>query len=148
MWKSIGGFTKRELDAADPPNRRWTRRMIRAKRFVAWIAEDAHGRPIGSGAVWLTEAQPRPKEISRWRPYILSMYTEPRHRGEGIASAIVRAGVQYAKDQGYGRITLHASDMGRSVYRRLGFDRGWEMRMKFDAPAPRGRAPARRRRAP
>ncbi|MCI4354618.1 MAG: GNAT family N-acetyltransferase [Thermoplasmata archaeon] len=144
MWEAIGGFSRRELDDADPVYREWTRRMMRARRFIGWVAVDARGRATGSGAIWLTEIQPRPTELHGWRPYILSMYTEPRHRGEGIASGIVRAAVQFARDRGYSRITLHASKMGRPVYRRLGFERSWEMRQLFRSK-PRSRRPAGRR---
>jgi GNAT superfamily N-acetyltransferase len=147
MWAAIGGFTGAELDGEGPVYRRWMRRMFRERRFLAWIAEDARGRPIGSGAVWLMEGQPRPGEVNGYRPYILSMYTAPGHRGEGIASTIVRTAVRFAKDHGYRRITLHASEMGRPIYRRLGFERGWEMRQRFDQPAARPARPARRRTA-
>jgi GNAT superfamily N-acetyltransferase len=140
MWEAIGDFTKSEIAAADPVYRRWMRRMWRQHRYFAWIVDDAEGRPVGSGAIWLSEAQPRPRDSPRFRPYILSMYTEPGHRGEGIASAIVRAAVDFARGRGYRRVTLHASVMGRSVYRRLGFERGWEMRLALDAPARRRRA--------
>jgi len=146
MFRAIGDYTRAELDAADRRYRRWVRRMSRAKRFLAWIAEDDRGRPIGSGALWLTEAQPRPRDPGPYRPYVLSMYTDPRHRGAGVASAIVRHAVQYAKDRRYSRITLHASEMGRPVYARLGFEPGSEMRRRVDVPVRRPRTPARRRR--
>ena len=144
MWEAIGGFTRRELDAADPVYRAWTRRMMNAGRFLGWIAEGADHRAIGSGAIWLTEIQPRPAELYGRRPYLLSMYTDPGHRGEGIASAIVRAAVRYARDHGYSRITLHASPMGRPVYARLGFERSWEMRQLFGRVAARHRTLERR----
>ena len=146
MWEAIGGSSVAELDEADPAYRRWVVQMQKARRLVAWIAEDRDGTPVGSGAVWLTEAQPRPTELARWRPYILSMYTEPAHRGQGIASAIVRAAVDYAKERKFGRITLHAAPMGRHVYERVGFERSWEMRMRFGRSAPRRRHRGSRRR--
>ena len=145
MWEAIGGSAARDLDAADPVYRRWTRRMMRARRLTAWIAEDPARAPLGSGAVWITEAQPRPKELARGRPYILSMYTEPGARGLGVASAIVRAIVAHAKREGYPRVTLHASPMGRPVYRRLGFERSWEMRLFLDRAVARSHAARRRR---
>jgi GNAT superfamily N-acetyltransferase len=146
MWVAIADYSNDELDAGDPVYRRWARRMMRQRRLLAWIAEDESGQPIGSGAVWLTEAQPRPGELAPWRPYILSMYTDEGHRGKGIASTIVRTAVNYARDHGFSRITLHASEMGRPVYRRLGFERSWEMRQRFDVPPTRRSVPARRRR--
>ncbi len=77
--------------------------------------------------VWLPEAQPRPGELDLPRPYLMSMYTVPSFRGRGVATRIVRASLDWAREHGYRRFTLHASDMGRSVYERLGFTPGREM---------------------
>jgi len=138
MWEAIGGRTPRELDRADPIYRRWMRRERRAGRFVAFLAEDASGRVIGSGAVWLQPAQPRPGKLARESmPYILSMFTEPEARGRGVASSLVRAMIAYATRRGYRRIFLHASAQGRPVYAALGFVPGNEMRLELPVGSAR-----------
>jgi ribosomal protein S18 acetylase RimI-like enzyme len=144
MWEAIRDHPTSALDAADRTYARWVRRMQAERRFIGWIASSTSGEVAGSGCLWLAEAQPRPLEPERWRPYILSMYTVPAYRGRGVASAVVRAAVRHARAAGYPRVTLHASVMGRSVYRSLGFERTWEMRRVFAAPAARA-APRRRR---
>ena len=49
----------------------------------------------------------------------------PEVRGKGVGSYISSAPLLWARDDGYRVGILHASDMGRSVYARLGFqDRG------------------------
>jgi len=139
MWEDIGGRTPSELDAADPIYGRWVRRESRAGRFIGFLVEDPGGRPVGSGAVWLSPSQPRPGRISRTTmPYVLSMFTEPEARGRGVASRIVRAMVAWSIRHGYRRIFLHASEHGRPVYARLGFVAGNEMRR--DLPARRAKA--------
>jgi len=64
-------------------------------------------------------------------PYVLSMYTEPEFRGRGVASRIVREMMRRSRARGFGRIVLHASRFGRSVYERLGFESGSEMRREL-----------------
>ncbi len=136
MWEDIGGWTRREIDRGIVPYRSWARKEMRAGRLVGFLFERDDGEVVGSGAVWLQPAQPRPGKLSRLSmPYIMSMYTAPEHRGEGIASALVREMVRWAARKGYRRIFLHASDRGRPVYARLGFVDGNEMRL--DLPAPR-----------
>jgi GNAT superfamily N-acetyltransferase len=138
MWEEIGGRTRAELDRADPAYRRWVVRETRAGRFIGFVVEDPRSRVVGSGAVWLQPAQPRPGRLARLQmPYILSMYTEPEFRGRGVASRLVRAMVRWATLRGYRRIFLHASRTGRPVYAKLGFVDGNEMRLDL----PRRRAP-------
>ncbi len=84
--------------------------------------------------------QPRPGYKRGVQPYLLSMYTEPDFRGRGVASRIVEAAVDWTRAQGYPSVRLHASDMGRRVYQRLGFKRAWEM--KLDFPKAKSRASA------
>ncbi len=75
--------------------------------------------------------QPHPKGRKRRQPYLMSMFTEPSFRGRGVASAIVDAAVEWSRVNGYPFVLLHASEMGRGVYERLGFERLWEMRLKL-----------------
>ena len=78
--------------------------------------------------------------------YLLSMFTEPDHRGEGHATRIVRAAMRWAKGRGIPLVVLHASELGESVYRRLGFERTREMRRSL-VPAPRRSARSSRKTA-
>jgi GNAT superfamily N-acetyltransferase len=132
MWRDIGGRTPGDIARAGPAYRRWIRREVAHRRFLAFVVEDRSGRTAGSGAVWISPVHPRPGRLSRLSmPYILSMYTEPAFRRRGVASRIVRAMVRWAKDHGYRRVYLHASRMGRPVYARLGFVLGREMRFEW-----------------
>ena len=140
MWEAIGGRLRAHLARADPVYRRWARREMRARRFFGFLVEAADGRPAGSGALWLVPTQPRPGRLARndRLPYVMSMYTEPEFRGRGVATRILRAQLRWATAHGYGRISLHASPMGRPVYERLGFVATNEMRRELPR-ARRGR---------
>ncbi len=151
MWEAIGGRTRHELDRADTAYRRWVRSESAGGRFFGYVVEEKGGRVAGSGAIWLAPQLPRPGRLSGRRlPYIHSMYTDPAFRARGVASRLVRTMVCWARARGYARIYLHASPMGRSVYARLGFVAGNEMRLELDASPTRARTrrSARPRRPP
>jgi GNAT superfamily N-acetyltransferase len=137
MWRDIGGYTAADLAAADPVFRRWARTRLRSGALFGWVVE-VGGEPAASGCVWLQEGQPRPRAPQGIQPYLLSVYTDPEHRGRGLATRILKVATQWVKRAKLPRFTLHASPMGRSLYRAHGWERTWEM--KIDLPAPRLRS--------
>jgi GNAT superfamily N-acetyltransferase len=130
MFEEIGGWNLRSLVRSESEYRRWALRERAAHRFFGFVVEDPAAGVVGSGVVWLQPAQPRPAPYQRLAmPYIMSMYTDPAFRGQGVASTLVRTMVRWATDRGYRRIFLHASKMGRPVYEGLGFESANEMRL-------------------
>ena len=143
MWRDIGGWRDSQLRRSIPAYRRWVRAEWRRGKFLAFLAIDRDGKALGSGAIWLFPTHPRVQRFTHELPYILSMYTELRARRRGVATAIVRACIEWAKRHHYPRLVLHASKMGMPVYERLGFVLGREMRLdligKRSIRGPRGR---------
>ena len=131
MWEDMGEGDRVELDAADTVYRRWARQQMKTKRLVGFILKDAKGRAVASGCIWLRPKQPGLGNSLLPNPYLLSMYTEPNCRGRGLGTRIVREAVRWCREHGYTRLILHASPQGRGLYRRLGFERTWEMRIKL-----------------
>ena len=107
----------------------WMVPRVASGEMVAWVAEGTDGRSLGSGAVWFQPTHPRPGIDDLRVPYVLSVYTTPRARGRGVATAVVRRAIALAKRLGYARVTLHASAMGRGVYERVGFHPTTELRL-------------------
>ena len=143
MWHDLGVKDKNELDMADKVYERWARARMKNETLHAWIAENA-GRILGGGCLWLQPTQPRPGS-NIWPqpvrtgqgsnpmlvPYLLSMYTEPHSRGLGVASGVVEKAVEWCRSNGFPQVRLHASEMGRKVYLKHGFQRTWEMRRRI-----------------
>jgi|GEM_PF-268271 len=134
--------------------RSWLAARLRDRSALAMVAVDGSGTVVASGCLWWQPSQPRPGMPGRTVPYIFSMFTDPAHRGRGLASALVGRLIGHAQKRRAPRVLLHASEAGRSVYARLGFERTWEMRLWLDPKIARARAtaerraPARRRRRP
>jgi GNAT superfamily N-acetyltransferase len=147
MWSDIGHRTEAEITEHDSRYRPWAKRRLRSGELVGCVAESNGGRVVASGLVWFRPDQPRPKLATLVSPYILSMYTEPDWRGNGIATRIVRELLVACRERGYPNVELHASRFGRRLYARLGFERTWEMRSWLDRrfapkkllPPPRAR---------
>jgi GNAT superfamily N-acetyltransferase len=109
---------------------RWLRSHLRNHEVLGWIGEEESGEIVGSGCLWLRPVL-RVAHPNLIRPHIFAMYTEGNHRGRGIASAIVKAAIEWCKRKDYERITLNASEKGRNVYARQGFEQSSEMRLKL-----------------
>lgn len=139
MWEDIDAHTSysaRALADADRVYRAWLLPRLRRHEVVGFIVELPRGTAVGSGCVWLRELQPRPLWPAGKLPYVMSMFTEPSARGRGVASSVIRSMLRWARKEGYPRVSLHASDMGRGVYTNLGFERTWEMRYDLRPPHP------------
>jgi GNAT superfamily N-acetyltransferase len=143
MWSEIGNRTEAEITEHDARYRPWAVARLRSGELVGVVAETRGGPAVGSGLVWFRPDQPRPKLLTLVSPYILSMYTEPAWRGRGVATRVVRELLSICRERGFPNAELHASRFGRRMYRRMGFERTWEMRTWLDrrfAPKPVGPA--------
>ena len=130
MWLDLGAREQRELGRADKVYARWARSRMKSGTLMGWVAEN-EGKVLGGGCVWLQPVQPRPGYKLMIQPYLLSMYTEPRYRGLGVASGVVEKALEWCRSNGFHQLRLHASEMGRKVYLKHGFERTWEMRRRI-----------------
>ncbi|HYZ15443.1 MAG TPA: GNAT family N-acetyltransferase [Candidatus Acidoferrum sp.] len=130
VWREAGGHEDDELVPQIPI---WTAFFVRAigeESYVAWIAEE-HGHPVGSGALLVHLAIPRPRIVSDREGRVQSVYVEPQARRRGIARAIMAEITAYARSVPLIRLTLHPSEDGRPLYASLGFVPLDEMGMRL-----------------
>lgn len=115
--------------------------MLARGEYVGWLAspDDASDNIIGGAGVQLQRALPRPftsadgTKVSDGRlGVIINVFTEPEWRRRGVAEMLLRRLIEWARAENIDRIILHASDEGRSLYQRLGFVAGNEMRFVGD----------------
>ena len=97
----------------------------------AWVIDDA-GMIAASGALKFTDWLPRPDGQRRGLVYVHSVYCAPEYRRQGLARRILQAMIAYCHENGWPRISLHASDMGRGLYEELGFQPTNEMRLVLE----------------
>lgn len=67
---------------------------------------------------------------------VLSVYTEPEYRGQGLCTQLMKNLVEYGRETGLGRVDLSATSKGYPIYKKIGFAdkeaRYTDMRYKFD----------------
>ena len=88
--------------------------------LVEWLLED-NGKIVATAAILFIEFPPTYTNQAGVKGYITNMYTDPDYRGKGIASAMLDKLSDEAKKRGVTRLWLHASRLGKPVYRRFGF---------------------------
>lgn len=81
------------------------------------------GEFVGAGGVSYFRVMPTYHNPSGRKAYIMNMYTAPDHRRRGIAYNTLDLLVKDAKAQGVSAISLEATDMGRPLYERYGFEK-------------------------
>lgn len=87
------------------------------KEVIAFDGE----RVIGCAGVCFLYVMPTFNHPSGKRAHLMNVYTHADYRKKGIASKMVKLLIEEAKKYGASEISLDASDMGRPVYKKLGF---------------------------
>jgi len=132
MFEEMSHPSAESLRIADDSYRSWASDMMKRRLLRGYVATAGNGKAAASGCVWLREVQPSPDRPSGMVPYVLSMYTRPEYRRNGLASKILTEATEWARKEGYHKIVLHASTVGRKVYSQLGWKRTWEMEFRYD----------------
>ena len=118
-------------DAMDSAYAVLLRYEIPAGSTRAWLIDD-DGVIAASGALKFTDWLPRPDGQRRGLVYVHSVYTVPEYRRRGLARRLLNAMIDYCRANGWPRISLHASDMGRGLYEELGFVPTNELRLMVE----------------
>jgi GNAT superfamily N-acetyltransferase len=98
-----------------------------------WLAEDRDGRALGTAALLVVRRFPSPQNPTRREGYLAHMYVRAEARRRGVGSALLRAALDATRDEGLVRLRLHATDDGRALYERFGFQaktNGMEFRVE------------------
>ena len=102
--------------------------------LIAFVARD-DGRIVSVAYLHIIEMPANSILLNGLYGEVLSVYTEPDHRGKGICTKLMQNLVEYGKKAGLGRIDLSATDEGYPIYAKIGFKdkehRYRDMRYKF-----------------
>lgn len=100
--------------------RAYYQRALPAGECIIYFAMD--GETIaGTGAVCFYEVMPTCDDPQGRKAFIMSMYTAPAYRRQGIATHLLGLLVAQARQRGVTAIALEATAMGRPLYARYGF---------------------------
>lgn len=100
--------------------------------YHAWVADTADGHPVASIGLKVISLPGSPRNISGHYSYVMSLYVEQSHRRQGIATSLMREMLNWSRLQGITEVRLHAAEMGRAIYERMGFRQTDEMRLMLE----------------
>ncbi len=129
MFRDMGYTDDAALDAMIAAFRPWVEVRLQSGEYVAWLVQTATGEVIAGGGVWLMDWPPHMIGGPGPRANILNVYTEMEYRGQGLARQLMEAILQWLRENHVGTVILHASEQGRTLYEKLGFQATNEMRL-------------------
>ncbi len=112
----------RQIDDAtlEEALRNYFRLSLANDSFVAWLA--LHEEEIvATSGLCFHQIAPGFTLPDGKAAYILNIFTLPEWRGQGLGKQIFEHILQEAKNRGYKRISLHATEEGRAIYEKFGF---------------------------
>lgn len=112
--------TNENIEALGKAIRCYLNKKIPSSEFVAWVAETNNYLVATSGMIFL-ERPPFNGNLSGLEAYLMNVYTVPLWRGKGIATALLRETLKFAKQTEARRIWLHATEDGKHIYEKFGF---------------------------
>ena len=108
--------------------------VMAAGEYVAWVVtpHDEPGLIVAGGGLQLRQILPRPDRQGRLervgpQGLIVNVYTEKEWRRMGLGEFVTLTIIKWCRVNDVASLVLHASEMGRSLYKRLGFVEGNEM---------------------
>ncbi|HEU0039087.1 MAG TPA: GNAT family N-acetyltransferase [Verrucomicrobiae bacterium] len=139
MFQDMGDVSGDAFEILRAKARARLKEWLDSGDYVGWLATPADQPEIvvGGAGVQLQPILPRPVNPSTVgegrQGTVVNVFTEPQWRRRGIAGLLMKEIISWSKDEHLDRLLLHASDEGRSVYERLGFIAGNEMRFVGDS---------------
>jgi GNAT superfamily N-acetyltransferase len=128
MFREMGGQYREALAQFESASEAYFDKALQDGSYVAMLAE-IEGRIAGGGGVVIANWPGSPLNLEPKRAWILNIYVEPAHRGQGLAKAITQALIEWCRKNGFSSVALHASEYGRGLYEKLGFHPTNEMRL-------------------
>jgi len=124
LLREVGNITvdmsQHELTALIEAHRLYFTNNLPAGKYVGFVA-DADGRIVATGGLVFLERPPYNRNLTGLEAYVMSIYTVPEWRGIGVATAIMKELLAFARQASVKRVWLHAEPEAKQVYERAGF---------------------------
>jgi GNAT superfamily N-acetyltransferase len=128
MFRDMDFDDESTLDAMSAGFGPWLRRKLESGEYLAWFALAPDASVAAGLGLWLMDWPPHMIGASQRRGNILNVYTEPAHRRQGMARALMNAALEWCAANQIDVVILHASEEGRGLYESFGFEPTNEMR--------------------
>lgn len=136
MFRCMGYDSEAELARIRSLSEPFFAEALRNGTYLAWVAVAENGEAAAGTGVLLLPYQPGPHDTRAQRAFIVNVYTDPKHRRQGLAKKLMEIAVEWCREAGFGIVSLHASKEGRPLYESLGFQATNEMRLSLRKEKP------------
>lgn len=135
MFLDMGPLKAEAYPILAQQSQRYFEQTIPTGEYLGWLAAP-HDQPdliVAGAGLQLRPIMPSPDFDGNIMPpayqgYILNVYTEKEWRRKGLAEALVNRILEWCRENNIVELTLHSSDMGRPLYKKLSFVASNEMR--------------------
>jgi len=110
-----------DMSEVETESRRYYEQSLADGSHTAYIVFDGD-KFIGAGGISYYSVMPTYHNRTGRKAYVMNMYTHPDYRRQGIAYKTLDMLISDAESKGVDDITLEATDMGRPLYERFGFE--------------------------
>lgn len=127
MFEDMGRMSGPDVDAArlSAEYREWVVRMMADDTYVSWVVEDhspdATRTIVAGGGATIIPWPPGPVYPGARLAFVYNVYTEPEHRGRGLARRVMTAIHDYCRAAGISSVALNASEFGQPLYEDMGY---------------------------
>ena len=122
------------LDASGPGSepmaaafRTWLADEMPSGAYVAWVVEcaplagDVRPDIVAGGGATIIPWPPGPRYGGTRLAFVYNVYTEPDHRGRGLARLVMDQIHAFCREAGIGSVALNASTFGQPLYESMGY---------------------------
>ena len=128
MCEDMGHRDAAVLDRMVDDCRGLMQRWLEDSTYRGWLVE-RDGVVVAGGGLVVSPWLPNAADPQARRATILNVYTEPAHRRQGLARALMETMLASCRAEGFRAVTLDASDDGRALYEAMGFRPTAQMRL-------------------
>jgi GNAT superfamily N-acetyltransferase len=109
----------------------WVRGKLKDEKYIGWLIVEEERVVAGAGML-LMDFPPHWRDPQPVRAYLLNFYVAPEARGGGLAYGLLKTAIGEARSRGIKVVSLHASEFGRPLYERNGFEATNEMMLSLE----------------
>jgi GNAT superfamily N-acetyltransferase len=110
-----------QVAVAGPMFRAWLADAMPNGTYRAWVVVTGAGDAVAGGGMTVLPWPPGPQHPGGLVAFVYNVYTEPEHRGRGLARKVMDAIHDWCRGAGIQSIALNASQFGQPLYESMGY---------------------------
>jgi GNAT superfamily N-acetyltransferase len=110
-----------DADALGQAFRAWLGRVMADGTYHAWLVQHRTDGIVAGGGMTIIPWPPGPRYLGDRLAFVYNVYTEPPHRGQGLARLVMAAIHEWCRGNGITSLALNASTFGKPLYDSLGY---------------------------